>query len=100
MHRLDHNKNLCAYNDLLFGYLRSCRKHEGSPPSDYSMVKYKMSLSLLICADLKNRDGKLMEGSQRKSGLCHNFLWHIISGVTITATKSKEREVEWDEPLM
>ena len=53
-HCLDYSKNWYAYNDLLFGYPKSCRKHEGSA----TFRLFSSEVQKVNIADLKDRDGK------------------------------------------
>jgi hypothetical protein len=51
----DYSKNRYAYNDLLFGYQKSGRKHEGS--ATFRLFSSEVEKVLNI-ADLKDHDSK------------------------------------------
>ena len=53
-HCLDYNKNWYAYNDLLFGYPKSNRKHERSAVFQL----YPDEVKKVNIADLQDRNGK------------------------------------------
>jgi hypothetical protein len=54
-HWFDYSKNWYAYNDLLFGYPKSGRKHEGS--ATFRLFSSEVEKVLNI-ADLKDHDSK------------------------------------------
>ena len=92
-HCLDYNKNWYAYNDLLFGYPKSGRKHEGST----TFRLFSSKVQKVNIADLKDRDGTQpshtwFNGKVQKA----KEVYAITSfGIFLLALRQQQPSQEW-----
>ena len=92
-HCLDYSKNWYAYNDLLFGYPKSGRKHEGST----TFRLFSSEVQKVNIADLKDRDGKQpshtwFNGKVQKA----KEVYAITSfGIFLLALRQQQPSQEW-----
>ena len=92
-HCLDYNKNWYAYNDLLFGYPKSGRKHEGNT----TFRLFSSEVQKVNIADLIDRDGKQpshtwFNGKVQKA----KEVYAITSfGIFLLALRQQQPSQEW-----